>query len=702
MRKRVLLALTIVVGLATIALIAASQPQFTIHDRAYYADPNLVNFVRPGLVIKIVSASIAQDGTIKARVQFLDRATNGLGLDRLGITTPGAISASFIAAVIPNGQRQYTAYTTRTQKSPITNVSAVQAAADSNGTWEKLGDGDYQYTFATKAPAGFDKTATHTIGVYGNRNLTEFDLGTNYADATFNFVPDGSPVKVTRDVISTAACNQCHYQLAFHGGSRRSMELCVLCHTPQTTDPDTGNTVDMPVMTHRIHMGEELPSVKAGKPYQIIGFNQSVADYSTVAFPANSIANDRRGFNCQICHESQNTAANKDAWLTHPNRAACGACHDDVNFATGENHLNLPQVSDSQCKTCHQPQGELDFDASIKGAHISAELSNMRSGVVVELLRIDDGMAGKKPTVTFSLKDKDGNPIPLAQMNRVGLTMSGPTTDYGATNFGATTAGYYTDSDLSTFSCGSDGTCTHTMSRAIPADAKGTFVIGIEARRIDKLLEGTKAETEGEYGAINKVMYFSVDGSEVMPRRTVVSTAKCNQCHSFLSLHGTNRNQTEYCVLCHNPQETDKSRRPADKKPDEAIDFRTLVHKIHTGEELQVDYTVYGFGGSVNNYNDVRYPVFTPSGSPGDRRVCSMCHVNGSENLPLQAGLLSVNNPRGYINPTPPVTAACTSCHTSIDASAHADINTSPRLGESCTTCHGANRDAAVAKVHAR
>ena len=102
-----------------------------------------------------------------------------------------------------------------------------------------------------------------------------------------------------RDVIKTASCNKCHDQLAFHGGSRRGMEMCVLCHTPQTVDPDTGNTVDMPVMTHKIHMGKELPSVQAGGKYQIIGHNQIESDYSTVGFPADV----RR---CEVCHE-QNT-----------------------------------------------------------------------------------------------------------------------------------------------------------------------------------------------------------------------------------------------------------------------------------------------------------------------------------------------------------------------------------------------------------
>jgi len=44
----------------------------------------------------------------------------------------------------------------------------------------------------TKAPAGFDPTVTTTIGMSGIRNRTAFSLGTNYAGATYNFVPNGS------------------------------------------------------------------------------------------------------------------------------------------------------------------------------------------------------------------------------------------------------------------------------------------------------------------------------------------------------------------------------------------------------------------------------------------------------------------------------------------------------------------------------
>ena len=132
----------------------------------------------------------------------------------------------------------------------------------------------------------------------------------------------------------------------------------------------------------------------------------------------------------------------------------------------------------------------------------------------------------------------------------------------------------------------------------VPAKATGTYAIGVEGRRGSTLLAGTAQQQTSEYGAINKVVYFSVDGSKVTPRRQVVDVNKCNGCHSYLSLHGENRNQIEMCVLCHNPSENDSSVRsaattPSDKNlPPQSVNFALMVHKIHTGEdhaELQPD-----------------------------------------------------------------------------------------------------------------
>ena len=68
-------------------------------------------------------------------------------------------------------------------------------------------------------------------------------------------------------------------------------------------------------MAHKIHMGSQLPSVKAGKPYQIIGFQGSVNDWSTVVHPSDP----RR---CEVCHQQNTGATQATAYLTQARRAS--------------------------------------------------------------------------------------------------------------------------------------------------------------------------------------------------------------------------------------------------------------------------------------------------------------------------------------------------------------------------------------------
>src|SRR5580704_14574780 len=342
---------------------------YTPHDRAYFL-PESVEFVNPGLTITVQSAAITSDGTITATYTVAD--PTGLPLDAAGVNTPGTISLSFLAAEIPQGQEQYVSYITRVATGAVV-ASTNQPTSDSGGTTASVGPGQYTYTFKTKA-TGFDPTATNTVGIYGSRNLTAYSLGTNYAGTTFNFVPDGSKVVTTRDVIRTVSCDRCHDQLSAHGGSRRGITLCVMCHQPQNIDPNTGNLLDLKVMAHKIHMGSSLPSVIAGTPYQIIGFQNSVNDFSAVVDPA-------MAQRCTVCHDQTSGAAQATAFLTHPTRVTCGSCHDNVNFATGANHPAGPEPNDSQCSTCHVPQGATDFDASIVGAHVVPVDSSLLSGL---------------------------------------------------------------------------------------------------------------------------------------------------------------------------------------------------------------------------------------------------------------------------------------------------------------------------------
>ena len=43
-----------------------------------------------------------------------------------------------------------------------------------------------------------------------------------------------------------------------------------------------------------------------------------------------------------------------------PYAKACGACHDTVNFQTGENHSTGIVATDDQCVTCHGPTSTID------------------------------------------------------------------------------------------------------------------------------------------------------------------------------------------------------------------------------------------------------------------------------------------------------------------------------------------------------
>ncbi|HLH00827.1 MAG TPA: OmcA/MtrC family decaheme c-type cytochrome [Bryobacteraceae bacterium] len=693
---------------------SAGKNPFTTHDKAYYADPKLVSFVNPGLVITINSAKVATDGTISVVYTLTD--PNGLPLDAAGATTPGVISLAYEAAYIPKGHEQYVAYTTASATGKALGT-ITRPNFELGGTATQLATGHYQYTFLAHTPAGFDPGATTTIGIAGNRNLTAYSLGTNYAGTTFDFVPNGSNVTVTRDVIRSQSCDSCHGQLSFHGGYAQGMNMCVLCHQPQNSDPTTGNSLDLKVMIHKIHRGSSLPSVVGtastpGVPYQIAGYMNYISDFSKVVDPADV----RR---CEVCHSQTTQATQAKLYQTQPTAATCGSCHDNVNFATGTNHVGGPQPDDSQCHNCHVPQGELPFDASIKGAHIIASdtaatypqnPNPLITGDAITITGVSNNGAGQKPVVTFTVKDTLGNPLPMSAIEDLSFTLAGPTSDYGYTSFGSdvTTPGYDTE-DGTLATCDANSNCTYTFLHAIPASATGTYAIAVESERLEDILQGTATAQEVESGTKNQVVYFSVDGSPVQSRRQVVAKANCNQCHVHVTGHGARRDDPEYCIMCHNPSLTDAATRAQSKDPavlaqaPQALNFNFLVHRIHTGANLAAkgaNYVEISHNGRVDDFSNTLYAPFNGEGTPGDTQKCYMCHVNGSEqNLPENAN--KVTNGQYYISPTPPVSSACSGCHASKAEAAHFQSNLNS-IGEACDVCHAAGAQYAVGAEHAQ
>ena len=303
--------------------------------------------------------------------------------DNTPVTGRGALAntASFgISSLAPAaGGFSYNKWVSFIWRSSTTDNVAVNQAYRERNTATNLVEGPagaYTYTFAQNLgtakinPANpadnttvtYDRTRTHRVFVA---------LRSGYAGGnTFDFVPAGGAVTATRDIVVDATCRKCHMNTPGHYGPWDGIvKACVTCHAPGNTLKNSAanggatNTLEMSVMLHKIHAGRELQSVAGadgqfydnpntatdetadnGPLYQLGG----VSTWNTAGFPA-VLAN------CQACHTGN--AANVDNWRGVPSRAACGSCHDLINWTTGTNHTGGSATNDDGCATCHQSAG---------------------------------------------------------------------------------------------------------------------------------------------------------------------------------------------------------------------------------------------------------------------------------------------------------------------------------------------------------
>ncbi|MBI4331560.1 MAG: OmcA/MtrC family decaheme c-type cytochrome [Chloroflexi bacterium] len=556
------------------------------------------------------------------------------------------------------------------------------SAMDQGGVMRETRPGEFTYTFRAVLPEDYPRSHTHRVALQATRDTRRF-----VANDTLDFVPAGGDVKDMRELVKTETCNKCHDRLALHGGQRIEVKVCQMCHTPQNIDPETGNTPDLKVMIHKIHRGVNLPSVQEGRPYVIVGNAQRPFNFSEVRFPQ-----DIR--NCTTCHTG---TAQADNWKTAPSRAVCAACHERVNFATGQGHPGGPQQDDKACKACHQPEGA-EFSAAIAGAHTIPERSTQLQGVKLAITQVA-AKAGETPIVDFRVTDSKGAPLDARKLNYLEVTYAHPTTDFAhrvtlvaATALPIPTAGSLTDMG--------GGNFRFMFDKPIDPSWKGTVAFGIGARQTTRIKGPRGRDVDVIEGDVNPVVYIPLEGTSPTPRRTVVKRDRCNACHldlgnpAAISIHGGIRRNTEYCVLCHNPNLTDEAVRPDTAMPPQSVNFRYLVHSIHKGEERAVPFIVYGFGGNKFDFSEVRYP--------GRLNNCSQCHEGPTFNIPLPEGALdTVVTQKGQVVKTmAPITTVCSSCHADKSTAAHEATMTASGNVEACAACHGAGKEFAVQRVH--
>ena len=620
----------------------------------------------PGTQVDAEITSVDIPVDLQPEITFSLKNDLGEPIDPASLDTLRFTIARIVEDNLAGNKTHYVCYITNTATGTYGVVE--QPSYDSGGNITDLGNGVYTYKFLNTL-SGYDPSLTHTIA-----GQIEYEAGENtrVVNPIYHFVPDGSPVSVTREVSTTATCNQCHNPISAHGGGRIEYGFCILCHASDVIDPDTGNSVDMKVMIHKIHMGAELPSVQSGTPYQIIGYRGSVHDYSEVEFPQ-----DNR--NCTKCH----VGAHGDYYKLVPSRVACGSCHDNINFETGDGHL--AQSDDSLCAACHQSTMGEEFDRSIPGAHVVPEKSNQLKGLNAEIVMVSNVVAGSSPSIQFKLYEDDMTQLTPDNLSRLALTVAGPTSGDYSNHWSET----ITSSNVQD---NGDGTFTYEMVTGIPAGAEGTYAFGLEARRSVTIDDKKSKEITLNEAADNPVVYEAVTGS-VVERREVVDFNKCNVCHEKLSLHGSLRNNRDYCVMCHRPGMTDEEERPEEQMPPETVDFKVMIHKIHTGEELNNPYTVYGHNSSVNDFTKILFP--------GNTMDCEKCHMAGTYVVPAPSGALDtvITQAETEVSRKAPTTAACTACHDSDEIATHAAFFTSSGV-EGCADCHAKNREWAYNLVH--
>ena len=686
------------------------------------------------IVAAIQRVTVPDDG--KPVVEVYLRNEAGYSLTGL----PAANIRFVLARLEPaaNGQSsQWHAFTRRIDPFPgtpppvpaeaVTGTGpASQATAETatSGVWTEAGNGVYTYRFAQGLkddPAvPFDGTMPHRVGL-------EIRIGSPTVPAnnpTFTFDPVANvPIASGREIVGNDTCNACHDNLVFHGGARFDLQYCAMCHEAYSSDAQTGNTIDLKVMIHKIHSGEALPSVEAGGLYGFFGNKNAWTDFSHVVYPQ-----DRR--NCTTCHE-ENDADTPQAsnWRVVVNAGTCTSCHDDVNFATGENHGGVAATDDS-CTSCHGPNSGV---RSVAEAHViptQAAAAKFR----YEILSVTNTAPGQAPTVTIRVVDPTNGNAPYdiraaggpfqvgSSALRVDLAFS-TRPDFTNTGSGSATATTGTPAQpisidfKATGVAAGNGAFTATATKPLPATATGSGAAMLEGRpAVDADGDGTP-----ETLAVPSVGYaFAITDAAAAARRQVVDIARCNDCHEQLALHGNNRvDNAELCATCHNPDATDIARRVAGSQcesvtgtlDDQTIDLKYMVHAIHAGEQLGVSYKVCGYNNTGYDFGHVVYP--------GKVNNCEGCHLPDTYYPPDSATAVATtidagdrSTPAGDVAITAG-SAACSACHASASAIQHMQLNggsfnavkaadsTTPGAPvERCGSCHGAGAALDVKSAH--
>ncbi|OUS26202.1 hypothetical protein A9Q98_11085 [Thalassotalea sp. 42_200_T64] len=653
------------------------------------------------LVVDITNAQVSGENLIVTFEAYNEEGFGFVGLDSVRLTVvkliPGANGnasewQSFINRVkdeteaFPNSAVVTQAY----NESNGTDVEGKGTLIDSQ-------NGKYQYTFSadvvnavdplTGDAIAWEENLTHRIGLEVRKSDNN-----PVVNAHFDWVPAGDGVSVTRDIVDIASCNQCHTELAMHGGNRTDTAYCVTCHNPGTPEPISGETADFKVMIHKIHRGASLPSMATqgdGAEYTIYGYRNSAHTYakneageiSGVVFPQ-----DIR--NCTNCHVGAEDKLNDpristiattdgDNWKNVPTIEACGSCHDDMawnddmlaNTAKRKHEALFPATNDD-CATCHA-SGQL-FE--VEKLHTNAFKDSLASATAITFATTSVTLASNGFNFTVQVK-KDGEQLSdmssISQYFKKGTgevyvmfnwdNGDGYEASYANNHVKFSSCALASDSD--DFICHWD---TSTLNNGDPiTTGTGVFTFADALTCINhqtnELTDCAATDINGEALEIDllpaplSISHFDLSSlatTDDYENKFAADLASCKSCHSAdMNIHATRHGANDFtqCTSCHN------ATRPA-YYAGRPADLKYQVHKLHASNDPQ------GHGA-------IKFPA--------ELNNCQQCHSEGQIDLPLAQNprAAATKNPTyagwNLLDPaasvyTSPTATVCTTCHISV------------------------------------
>jgi len=517
------------------------------------------------------------------------------------------------------------------------NWKQVVYERGTDGTFTDNLDGTYTFASDATMDAGYTNTDYPTRGAVYDATAT-YRAGIAFgghggpaSSPIYDFRPsDGTTDAATissRNIVATATCEKCHgNEFHGHGGDRKSVENCVMCHNPTANASDLANNLaggetdstNMSVMIHNIHNGTDdywVYRSRAGGNWYSWGAVDEPTGVLTGTADDNLVAKARsthqmtfpdKAYNCTVCHETGTTTMSDGLyWQTAPSRVGCGdSCHTGVDWVaggTGTLHSGGPQTDDTGCAECHPAAGT---SKSIEVAHSTANTTIIAAAdlaldtpeytvavSIVDAAGADvaaTDIAGTATSVKVVISDANGviDHTAVADFGHANLFVYGPRAlaqPVLTTAAAAGGGGYYASNNLAT-----DAKATATAGSIMyQLDTATGLTAGTYAAYVDIVNAGGDATDGYQAPSVAKVN-FQV-GTTTVEAQTAGS---CYDCHGETTMHGgktsSHRHDTKFdaetCAACHDYTLGSPSSTAYDwlgAKP-----IRKRVHAVHGAKKL--------------------------------------------------------------------------------------------------------------------